>query len=66
MAGKLKRLSVPTHDALKLAACLGSSLDLDTLAIVARRPAEALRDGARGGRAGGAAAPPGQRLSLPP
>ncbi|WP_437973258.1 AAA family ATPase [Sorangium sp. So ce295] len=43
MAGKLERLSVPTRDALKLAACLGGSLTLDTLAVVARRPAEALR-----------------------
>ncbi|WP_437765987.1 AAA family ATPase [Sorangium sp. So ce281] len=43
MVGKLNRLSVPTRDALKLAACLGSSLTLDTLAVVARRPAEALR-----------------------
>ncbi|WP_437586188.1 AAA family ATPase [Sorangium sp. So ce1000] len=43
MVGKLERLSVPTRDALKLAACLGGSVDLDTLAIVARRPAEALR-----------------------
>ncbi|WP_437522040.1 AAA family ATPase [Sorangium sp. So ce726] len=44
MAGKLKRLSVPTRDALKLAACLGGSVDLDTLAVVAGRPAEELRD----------------------
>ncbi|WP_437336932.1 AAA family ATPase [Sorangium sp. So ce394] len=44
MAGKLLRLSVPTRDALKLAACLGSSLDLDTLAIVAGHPAAELRD----------------------
>ncbi|MDC0677624.1 AAA family ATPase [Sorangium atrum] len=44
MVGKLKRLSIPARDALELAACLGSSLDLDTLAIVARRSAEALRD----------------------
>ncbi|WP_438009075.1 AAA family ATPase [Sorangium sp. So ce321] len=44
MAGKLMRLSVPARDALKLAACLGSSLDLDTLAIVAGRPAAELRD----------------------
>ncbi|WP_441292537.1 AAA family ATPase [Sorangium sp. KYC3313] len=43
MVGKLKRLSIPARDALKLAACLGSGLDLDTLAIVARRSAEALR-----------------------
>ncbi|WP_437911823.1 AAA family ATPase [Sorangium sp. So ce302] len=43
MAGKLERLSVPTRDALKLAACLGGNVDLDTLTIVARRPAEALR-----------------------
>ncbi|WP_437902817.1 AAA family ATPase [Sorangium sp. So ce327] len=44
MAGKLERLSVPTRDALKLAACLGGSVDLDTLAVVARRPADALRE----------------------
>ncbi|WP_437916740.1 AAA family ATPase [Sorangium sp. So ce302] len=44
MAGKLKRLSVPTRDALTLAACLGSSLDLDPLAVVAGRPAEELRN----------------------
>ncbi|KYF73559.1 AAA family ATPase [Sorangium cellulosum] len=44
MAGKLKRLSAPAQDALKLAACLGSSVDLDTLAVVARRPAEELRE----------------------
>ncbi|WP_437905836.1 AAA family ATPase [Sorangium sp. So ce327] len=44
MAAKLKRLSVPTRDALTLAACLGSSLDLDALAIVASRPAAELRD----------------------
>ncbi|WP_437775067.1 AAA family ATPase [Sorangium sp. So ce1097] len=44
MAGKLKRLSVPARGALELAACLGSSLDLDTLATVARRPPEEVRD----------------------
>ncbi|WP_437635395.1 AAA family ATPase [Sorangium sp. So ce854] len=44
MAGKLKRLSEPTRDALTLAACLGSSLELDTLAVVAGRPAAELRD----------------------
>ncbi|WP_437752523.1 AAA family ATPase [Sorangium sp. So ce1389] len=43
MAGKLQRLSAPTRDALKLAACLGSSVDLDTLALVASRPAAELR-----------------------
>ncbi|WP_437980213.1 AAA family ATPase [Sorangium sp. So ce117] len=43
MVGKLNRLSVPTRDALKLAACLGGSLTLDPLAVVARRPAEELR-----------------------
>ncbi|KYG07380.1 protein kinase [Sorangium cellulosum] len=44
MVGKLKRLSASTQDALKLAACLGSSLTLDTLAVVATRQAAALRD----------------------
>ncbi|XYI04115.1 AAA family ATPase [Sorangium sp. So ce1128] len=44
MAGKLLRLSVPTQDALKLAACLGNRLDLDTLAVVAKRPAAELRE----------------------
>ncbi|MGK3960724.1 AAA family ATPase [Sorangium sp. So ce118] len=44
MAGKLKRLSGPTRDALTLAACLGSSLELDTLAVVVGRPAAELRD----------------------
>ncbi|WP_437850537.1 AAA family ATPase [Sorangium sp. So ce363] len=44
MVGKLNRLSVPTRDALKLAACLGGSVDLDTLALLARRPAEELRE----------------------
>ncbi|WP_437791704.1 AAA family ATPase [Sorangium sp. So ce693] len=44
MAGKLKRLSASAHDALKLAACLGSSLDLEPLAVVAGRPAAELRD----------------------
>ncbi|WP_437718451.1 AAA family ATPase [Sorangium sp. So ce448] len=44
MAGKLKRLSGPTRDALTLAACLGSSLELDTLAVVAGRPEAELRD----------------------
>ncbi|MGK3987086.1 AAA family ATPase [Sorangium sp. So ce136] len=43
MAGKLQRLSAPTRDALKRAACLGSSTDLDTLAIVASRSAAELR-----------------------
>ncbi|HTN90314.1 MAG TPA: AAA family ATPase, partial [Sorangium sp.] len=44
MAGKLQRLSTPTRDALQLAACLGSSVDLDTLALVASRPAAELRE----------------------
>ncbi|WP_437292024.1 AAA family ATPase [Sorangium sp. So ce406] len=44
LAGKLKRLPASTQDALKLAACLGSSVDLDTLAVVANRPAEELRE----------------------
>ncbi|WP_437567112.1 AAA family ATPase [Sorangium sp. So ce542] len=44
MAGKLERLSAPTRDALKLAACLGSSVDIDALALVASRPAEELRE----------------------
>ncbi|WP_437683946.1 AAA family ATPase [Sorangium sp. So ce131] len=53
MAGKLKRLSAPTQDALKLAACLGGSLTLDALAVVASRPAselcEALAEAVREG-----------------
>ncbi|WP_437574029.1 AAA family ATPase [Sorangium sp. So ce887] len=53
MVGKLKRLSAPAQDALKLAACLGSSLILDTLAVVAKRPAtelgEALAEAVREG-----------------
>ncbi|WP_437313792.1 AAA family ATPase [Sorangium sp. So ce385] len=53
MVGKLKRLSAPAQDALKLAACLGSSPTLDTLAVVAKRPAaelsEALTEAAREG-----------------
>ncbi|WP_437282400.1 AAA family ATPase [Sorangium sp. So ce375] len=44
MTGKLKRLSGPTRDALTLAACLGSSVELDTLAVVAGRPAAELGD----------------------
>ncbi|MDC0677609.1 AAA family ATPase [Sorangium atrum] len=44
MVGKLNRLSVPTRDALKLAACLGGSMTLDALAVVARRPTEELRE----------------------
>ncbi|WP_437587391.1 AAA family ATPase [Sorangium sp. So ce1000] len=43
MTGKLKRLSLPALEALKLAACLGSRLDLDTLADVAQRPVAELR-----------------------
>ncbi|WP_437637695.1 AAA family ATPase [Sorangium sp. So ce854] len=43
MAGKLKRLSAPAREALTLAACLGSSLELDTLAAVSGRPAAELR-----------------------
>ncbi|WP_437644174.1 AAA family ATPase [Sorangium sp. So ce362] len=53
MVGKLKRLSAPAQEALKLAACLGSSLILDTLAVVAKRPAtelgEALAEAVREG-----------------
>ncbi|MDI1445749.1 AAA family ATPase [Polyangium sp. 6x1] len=48
MAGKISRLSVPTQDALKLAACLGNRLDLDTLAVVAKRPAAELREALEG------------------
>jgi len=44
MAGKLLRLPIPTQDALKLAACLGNRVDLDTLAVVANRPAAELRE----------------------
>ncbi|WP_437752522.1 AAA family ATPase [Sorangium sp. So ce1389] len=44
LSGKLKRLSGRAQDALKLAACLGSSLTLDTLATVASRPAAELRE----------------------
>ncbi|WP_437520549.1 AAA family ATPase [Sorangium sp. So ce726] len=44
MAGKLKRLSDRTRDALTLAALLGSSVDVDALAVVAGRPAEEVRD----------------------
>ncbi|MGK4005827.1 AAA family ATPase [Sorangium sp. So ce1036] len=44
LTGKLKRLPVPTRDALMLAACLGSSLTLDALATVANRPAGELRE----------------------
>ncbi|WP_437730725.1 AAA family ATPase [Sorangium sp. So ce1335] len=42
MAGKLKRLSAAAQDALKLAACLGGSLAVDTLATVASRPVQEL------------------------
>ncbi|WP_437522044.1 AAA family ATPase [Sorangium sp. So ce726] len=44
LVGRIKRLSIPARDALKLAACLGSNLDLDALAVVASRPAAELRD----------------------
>ena len=44
MAGKLLRLSVPAQEVLKLAACLGNRLDLDTLAVVANRLAAELRE----------------------
>ncbi|WP_438039023.1 AAA family ATPase [Sorangium sp. So ce128] len=44
MTEKLRRLPVLALDALKLAACLGSRLDLDTLAVVAKRPAAELRE----------------------
>ncbi|WP_129574045.1 MULTISPECIES: AAA family ATPase [Sorangium] len=44
MAGKLKRLSDPAREVLTLAACLGTSLELDTLAVVAGRPAAELGD----------------------
>jgi len=44
MTGKLKRLSVAAQDALKLAACLGNRMDLDTLAVVAKRPEPELRE----------------------
>ncbi|MDC3955826.1 AAA family ATPase [Polyangium jinanense] len=44
MAGKLSRLSVPAQDALKLAACIGNRIDVDTLAVVAKRPAAELRE----------------------
>ncbi|XXY52046.1 AAA family ATPase [Sorangium sp. So ce269] len=44
MTGKLRRLSAPTQDALKLAACLGSSFTLDSLAMIASRPAAELRE----------------------
>ncbi|WP_437275187.1 AAA family ATPase [Sorangium sp. So ce375] len=44
MVGKLKRLSAHAQDALKLAACLGGSPDLDTLAVVASRSATELHD----------------------
>ncbi|WP_437618984.1 AAA family ATPase [Sorangium sp. So ce1151] len=53
MAGKLRRLSAPTQDALKLAACLGTSFTLDILEVIANRPAaelsEALAAAAREG-----------------
>ncbi|WP_437284954.1 AAA family ATPase [Sorangium sp. So ce406] len=42
LSGKLKRLSGRAQDALKLAACLGSSLTGDTLAVVANRPLQEL------------------------
>ncbi|WAS91371.1 AAA family ATPase [Nannocystis punicea] len=44
MAGKLLRLPVATQDALKLAACLGNRVDLETLAVVANRPPAQLRE----------------------
>ncbi|HVH47222.1 MAG TPA: ATP-binding protein, partial [Labilithrix sp.] len=53
MARKLKRLPCVARDALKLAACVGSRADLDTLAVIsnqsheetARRLAEAVAEG---------------------
>jgi PAS domain S-box-containing protein len=44
MAGKLLRLSAPALDALELAACLGNRVDLDTLAVVAKRSTKELRE----------------------
>ncbi|WP_438004033.1 AAA family ATPase [Sorangium sp. So ce321] len=44
MTGKLRRLSAPTQDALKLAACLGSSFTLDILEVIANRPAAELSE----------------------
>ncbi|WP_437752521.1 AAA family ATPase [Sorangium sp. So ce1389] len=44
MTGKLRRLSASTQDALKLAACLGSSFTLDVLEVIANRPAAELSE----------------------
>ncbi|WP_437275189.1 AAA family ATPase [Sorangium sp. So ce375] len=44
MTGKLKRLSAPAQDALKVAACLGSSVELDALAVVTDGNEAELRD----------------------
>ncbi|HTN92089.1 MAG TPA: AAA family ATPase, partial [Sorangium sp.] len=44
MTGKLRRLSASTQDALKLAACLGSSFTLDILEVIANRPAAELSE----------------------
>ena len=40
MIGKVKQLSDKTQEILKLAACIGNSFDLDTLAIVSEKDAQ--------------------------
>ena len=62
MVGKLHDLPPETQEALELAACLGASMDADTLAR--RLRARSGRRAARGAR-GGSAAAGGGRLSLP-
>ncbi|RMH73650.1 MAG: GAF domain-containing protein [Cyanobacteria bacterium J007] len=42
MVERLQKLPPPTQEVLKLAACIGNSFDLTSLAVVCERPAEAV------------------------
>ena len=65
MAGKLKRLSATTQEALKQLACLGNVAEIATLTLVHGETEEAMHAALWEAVHAGLVVPPGQRLQIP-
>ena len=64
MAGKIRRLPAKTQDALKLAACIGNSFDLETLSIISERGVDDVRTALHDALADGFLTPVGESLKF--
>jgi len=64
MAGKIGKLPEQTQDALKFAACIGNSFDIETLGVIRNRPAKEVRADLQKGLAEGLLIPADQSFKF--